>query len=496
MPSHSLTMDTLTLATARAALQRKEISATELTNACLVAMEKAHKLNAFITPTPDKAKAMAKLSDARLAKGEGGALEGIPLAVKDVFCTKGIRTTAASKMLDNFIPPYESTVTKKLWQAGGVLLGKTNNDEFAMGSSNENSAFGSVLNPWRHNNGDTLVPGGSSGGSASAVAAALCLGATATDTGGSIRQPAAFTGTVGLKPSYGRCSRWGMIAFASSLDQAGVITRTVEDAALLLGVMAGDDPKDTTCAALPVSHDYTEKFARDLQGLTVGIPKQYDGHGLQESLKAAWKKARTWLEDAGAVCQEISLPHTSYALPAYYIIAPAEASSNLARYDGVRYGKRGEGEDIQTMYRHSRAYFGAEVKRRIMTGTYVLSSGYYDAYYRKAQKVRQCISQDFDKVFTKVDILLTPTTPSPAFALNSTATTDNPIDIYHNDIFTVPASLAGLPALSVPVGLDGENRPLGLQLIAKKFDESTLLHVGHVLEKAANFTVRPTPWWL
>ncbi len=474
----------LSLAEARDGLRKKDFSATELVSAHLNAMEAARGLNAFITETPEAAMATAKVADQHLAKGEGRALEGIPIAVKDLFCTEGVVTTAASHILERFAPPYESTVTAKLWEAGAVLLGKTNMDEFAMGSSNVTSYFGPAENPWRREGESRpLVPGGSSGGSAAAVAAKLCLGATGTDTGGSIRQPAAFCGVVGLKPTYGRCSRWGVVAFASSLDQAGPLARSVRDAAILLGAMAGFDPKDSTSAELPVP-DFEAALGQGVRGLKIGIPKEYQAEGTAGEIVALWEKGKAWLKAAGATIVDVSLPHTKYALPAYYIIAPAEASSNLARYDGVRYGLRVEGQDLDDMYKKTRAEgFGPEVRRRILIGAYVLSAGYYDAYYLKAQKVRTLIASDFEAAFEKVDVLLTPTTPSPAFPIGEKA--DDPIAMYLNDVFTVPASLAGLPGISVPVGLSEDGLPLGLQLIGRAFDEGTVLRTAAALEAAA-----------
>ncbi len=484
----------LTIAEAREGLAAGDFTARELTEAHLAAMEKAEALRAYVLPTPEKALAMAEASDKRLAAGEAGPMEGIPIGVKDLFCTKGVRTTACSRILDDFTPTYESTVTAQLWDAGAVMLGKLNNDEFAMGSSNETSAFGHCVNPWRRKGDDTpLVPGGSSGGSAAAVAARLALGATATDTGGSIRQPAAFTGTVGLKPTYGRCSRWGIVAFASSLDQAGPITRTVRDAAIMLGAMAGHDPKDTTSVDQPVP-DYEAAIGKSIKGLTIGIPKEYQVEGMPAEILDLWEKGKAWLADAGAKIREVSLPHTKYALAAYYIVAPAEASSNLARYDGVRYGLRVPGDDIVAMYENTRAAgFGAEVKRRILIGTYVLSAGYYDAYYLKAQKVRTLIRQDFETAFADVDLLLTPTTPKPAFGIGEVV--GDPISMYLNDVFTVTVNMAGLPGLSVPAGLSEEGTPLGLQLIGRPFDEATLLQAGHVLETQAGPLPRPEDWW-
>nr|WP_210289499.1 Asp-tRNA(Asn)/Glu-tRNA(Gln) amidotransferase subunit GatA [Chelatococcus caeni] len=477
-------------------MKARRFSATELTRAHLAAMEKAEALNAYVLATPDKALAMAAESDRRIAAGEAGPLEGIPLGVKDLFATEGVRTTACSAILDDFRPPYESTVTRQLWCDGAVMLGKLNNDEFAMGSSNETSAFGPVVNPWRRNGSDTkLVPGGSSGGSAAAVAARLCLGATATDTGGSIRQPAAFTGTVGIKPTYGRCSRWGIVAFASSLDQAGPIARTVRDSAILLSSMAGHDPKDTTSADLPVP-DFEAAVTRGVKGLRIGIPKEYRLDGMPAEIEALWQKGAEWLKAAGAEIVEVSLPHTKYALPAYYIVAPAEASSNLARYDGVRYGLRVPGKDIVEMYEKTRAAgFGREVKRRIMIGTYVLSAGYYDAYYLRAQKVRTLIKRDFEQAYASgVDAILAPATPSSAFGLGEKADA-SPVEMYLNDVFTVTVNMAGLPGIAVPAGLDAQGLPLGLQLIGRPFDEETLFAAGQVIEDAAGRMALPEAWW-
>ena len=484
----------LTLAGARDALKAKEITSVELTGAYLKAMEAATELNAYVTVTADKALEMAKASDAKLAKGEGGTLEGIPLGIKDLFATKGVLTTACSHILDGFVPPYESTVTSNLWRDGAVMLGKLNNDEFAMGSSNETSFYGPVVNPWRRN-GDTtkLVPGGSSGGSSSAVSARLCLAATATDTGGSIRQPAAFTGTVGIKPTYGRCSRWGVVAFASSLDQAGPITRDVRDAAIMLGSMAGYDEKDSTSVNQPVP-DYEAALGKGIKGLRVGIPKEYRVDGMNAEIDALWTRGIEWLKAAGAEIVDVSLPNTKYALPTYYIVAPAEASSNLARYDGVRYGLRVEGKDITDMYEKTRAAgFGAEVRRRVLIGTYVLSAGYYDAYYLKAQQVRTLIARDFADAYRSCDVLLTPTAPSAAFGIGEK--TSDPLSMYLNDVFTVTVNLAGLPGISVPAGLSSEGLPLGLQLIGKTFDEETLLRAAYALEQAAEFTAEPKTWW-
>ncbi|MEL6063591.1 MULTISPECIES: Asp-tRNA(Asn)/Glu-tRNA(Gln) amidotransferase subunit GatA [unclassified Methylobacterium] len=486
----------LTLAEARDALKAKRLSARELTQAHLDAMEKARVLNAFIRETPDRALAMAEDSDRKLASGEARPLEGIPLGIKDLFCTEGVTTTAGSKILETFEPHYESAVSANLWRDGAVMLGKLNLDEFAMGSSNETSAFGNVVSPWRRKGSDAqIVPGGSSGGSAAAVAARLCLGATATDTGGSIRQPAAFTGTVGIKPTYGRCSRWGTVAFASSLDQAGPIARTVRDCAILLGSMAGADARDTTCADLAVP-DFEAAVTRGVKGLTIGIPKEYRVDGMPAEIQKLWDEGAAWLKAAGATIKEISLPHTSYALPAYYIVAPAEASSNLARYDGVRYGLRVPGKDIAGMYENTRAAgFGREVKRRIMIGTYVLSAGYYDAYYVRAQKIRTLIKRDFEQAYADgVDAILTPATPSAAFGIGEKASAD-PVEMYLNDVFTVTVNMAGLPGIAVPAGLDGQGLPLGLQLIGRPFDEETLFAVAQVIEDSAGRTKLPEPWW-
>lgn len=485
----------LTLAEARDALKAKTFTAVELTDAYIAAMEKARVLNAYVTETPEKARDMAKASDARIAAGQAGALEGLPLGIKDLYATKGVHTQACSHILDGFEPPYESTVSANLWADGAVMLGKLNMDEFAMGSSNETSHYGSVVNPWRRSGSDVnLVPGGSSGGSAAAVAARLCLGATATDTGGSIRQPAAFTGTAGIKPTYGRCSRWGLVAFASSLDQAGPIARDVRDAAILLKSMASVDLKDTTSVDIPVP-DYEAAIGKSVKGLRIGIPREYRLDGVPAEIDALWQKGIDILREAGAEIVDISLPHTKYALPAYYIVAPAEASSNLARYDGVRYGLRVPGSDILDMYENTRAAgFGAEVKRRILIGTYVLSAGYYDAYYLRAQKVRTLIKRDFEKVYAEgVDAILTPATPSAAFGIGEKADAD-PVEMYLNDVFTVTVNMAGLPGLAVPAGLSAEGLPLGLQLIGRPFDEETLFSLGSVIEKAAG-TFSPAKWW-
>jgi aspartyl-tRNA(Asn)/glutamyl-tRNA(Gln) amidotransferase subunit A len=488
-------LTSLTLADAREGLTQKSFTALELTDAHLAAMEKARVLNAYVLETPEQARAQARAADATIARGDAGPLAGIPLGVKDLFATTDVRATACSKILGNFVPPYESTVTSQLWRDGAVMLGKLNCDEFAMGSSNETSAFGPVINPWRREGSDTnLVPGGSSGGSASAVSANLCLGATGTDTGGSIRQPAAFTGIVGIKPTYGRCSRWGVVAFASSLDQAGPFARTVRDTAILLRSMAGHDPKDTTSVDRPVP-DYEAAIGKSVKGMKIGIPKEYRLDGMSGEIDTLWAQGADWLKAAGAELVEVSLPHTKYALPAYYVVAPAEASSNLARYDGVRYGARVNGRNIAEMYENTRAAgFGPEVRRRIMIGTYVLSAGYYDAYYLRAQKVRTLIKKDFEDVFAKgVHAILTPATPSAAFGIGEKGQAD-PIEMYLNDIFTVTVNMAGLPGIAVPAGKDGQGLPLGLQLIGRPFDEETLFSLGEVIEQAAgSFSARK--WW-
>lgn len=485
----------LTIAEIREGLAKKAFSATELAKAYLANMEAARALNAYVAETPDKALAMAAQADARIAKGEARALEGVPLGIKDLFATEGIHTQAGSHVLDGFKPPYESTVTANLWADGAVMLGKLNMDEFAMGSSNETSYYGPVVNPWRSTGSNApLVPGGSSGGSAAAVAAFLCAGATATDTGGSIRQPAAFTGTVGVKPTYGRCSRWGVVAFASSLDQAGPIARTVRDAAILLKSMASVDPKDTTSADVPVP-DYEQALGRGIKGLQIGIPKEYRVDNMPGDIETLWEQGKAWLRDAGAELVDISLPHTKYALPAYYIVAPAEASSNLARYDGVRYGLRVPGDDVVSMYEKTRAAgFGKEVKRRILIGTYVLSAGYYDAYYLRAQKVRSLIKRDFEIAFDSgIDAILTPATPTAAFGLEAMALA-SPIEMYLNDVFTVTVNMAGLPGIAVPAGLSRQGLPLGLQIIGKAFDEEMLFRTGQVIEDAAG-RFKPQKWW-
>src|SRR5271167_1214016 len=483
----------LTIAQARDGLRAGDFSAVELTMAHLYAIEALNpRLNAYITVSHARAVEQARAADAALAAGDCRALTGIPLAIKDLFCTEGVRTTAGSKMLGPFVPPYESTVTANLLRDGAVFLGKANMDEFAMGSSNMTSAWGAVENPWkrRQDSAAVLVPGGSSGGSASAVAARLALGATGTDTGGSIRQPASFCGIAGIKPTYGRCSRWGVVAFASSLDQAGPFARTVEDCAILLGSMAGHDPKDSTSADVPVP-DFAAACGRGVRGMRIGVPREYRMDGMPEEIEALWQQGLGWLRDAGAEIVDVSLPHTKYGLATYYIIAPAEASSNLARYDGVRFGLREDGADLRDLYERTRADgFGAEVRRRIMIGTYVLSAGYYDAYYLKAQKVRALILKDFTDAFGRVDALLTPTAPSAAFAQGENM--DDPIKMYLNDIFTVPADLAGVPASSVPAGLDANGLPLGLQVIGKPFDEETVFAVAAAVERAAKFEAKPT----
>src|SRR6478752_7058528 len=488
-------LTSLTLAEARKGLAAKTFTSLELTDAHLTAIESARALNAFVMETPDQARAMAREADGKIAKGDGGPLAGIPLGIKDLFATKGVRTTACSKILGNFVPTYESTVTSQLWRDGAVMLGKLNNDEFAMGSANETSCFGPVGNPWRREGSNTtLVPGGSSGGSASAVAALLCMGATATDTGGSIRQPAAFTATVGMKPTYGRCSRWGIVAFASSLDQAGPIARSVRDTAILMRSMAGHDPKDTTSANREVP-DYEVAIGKSVKGMKIGVPREYRLDGMPAEIERLWTEGAAWLRAAGAELVEVSLPHTKYALPAYYIVAPAEASSNLARYDGVRYGERVPGRDIIGMYENTRAGgFGKEVRRRIMIGTYVLSAGYYDAYYLRAQKVRTLIKKDFEDCFRAgVHAMLTPATPSAAFGLGEKGAAD-PVEMYLNDVFTVTVNMAGLPGIAVPAGRDAQDLPLGLQLIGRPFDEETLLSLATVIEQAAG-QFSPKPWW-
>ncbi|OZB19622.1 MAG: aspartyl/glutamyl-tRNA amidotransferase subunit A [Rhodobacterales bacterium 34-62-10] len=489
----------LTLAEARDRLRAREVSSLELTEACLSAIEGAGALNAFVHHTPEIARDQARAADARLAAGDAPAMCGLPIGVKDLFCTKGVPSQAASRILEGFLPEYESTVTSQLFDAGAVMLGKLNMDEFAMGSSNETSVYGNVVNPWRRGNDETaLTPGGSSGGSAAAVAADLCLAATGTDTGGSIRQPAAFTGIVGIKPTYGRCSRWGVVAFASSLDQAGPMTKTVRDAAIMLGAMSGHDPKDSTSADLPVP-DFEAMLTGDIRGKVIGIPKEYRMDGMPAEIETLWADGTAMLRAAGAEIRDISLPHTKYALPAYYVIAPAEASSNLARYDGVRYGHRAklaQGDGITEMYEKTRAEgFGPEVQRRVMVGTYVLSAGFYDAYYNRARRVRALIKRDFDEVFAGgIDAILTPATPSAAFGLGEMQDAD-PVQMYLNDVFTVTVNLAGLPGIAVPAGMDAQGLPLGLQLIGRPWEEGDLLNTAYALEQAAGFVAKPGKWW-
>ena len=489
----------LTLAEARDRLRAREVTSLELTEACLSAIEGAGALNAFVHHTPEIARDQARAADARLASGDAPAMCGLPIGVKDLFCTKGVPSQAASRILEGFLPEYESTVTSQLFDAGAVMLGKLNMDEFAMGSSNETSCYGNVVNPWRRGNDDTaLTPGGSSGGSAAAVAADLCLAATGTDTGGSIRQPAAFTGIVGIKPTYGRCSRWGIVAFASSLDQAGPMTKTVRDAAIMLGAMCGHDPKDSTSADLAVP-DFEAMLTGDIRGKVIGIPREYRMEGMPAEIEKLWADGTAMLKAAGAEIREISLPHTKYALPAYYVIAPAEASSNLARYDGVRYGHRAklaQGDGITEMYEKTRAEgFGHEVQRRVMVGTYVLSAGFYDAYYNRARRVRALIKRDFDEVFAAgVDAILTPATPSAAFGLGEMQDAD-PVQMYLNDVFTVTVNLAGLPGIAVPAGMDAQGLPLGLQLIGRPWEEGDLLNTAYALEQAAGFVAKPGKWW-
>jgi aspartyl-tRNA(Asn)/glutamyl-tRNA(Gln) amidotransferase subunit A len=502
-------LTSLTLAEARDRLKSRAVSSLEISKAHLEAIERAKMLNAFVAMTADKALEMAGASDVRLARGEGGPLEGLPIGVKDLYATRGVHTQACSHILEDFKPPYESTVTANLWRDGAVMLGKLNMDEFAMGSSNETSCYGPVASPWLPPNWSRdraraalssgkrglLTPGGSSGGSASAVAARLCLAATASDTGGSIRQPAAFTGIVGIKPTYGRCSRYGMVAFASSLDQAGPLARTVRDAAIMLRSMAGPDAKDSTCSPAPVP-DYEAAVGRSVKGMKIGVPKEYRLEGMNSEIEALWTRGAEWLRAAGASVVEVSLPHTPYALPAYYIVAPAEASSNLARYDGVRYGLREPAADIVELYEKTRAKgFGAEVRRRLMIGTYVLSAGYYDAYYVRAQKIRTLIKRDFERAFADgVDAILTPATPSAAFGIGEKGS-ENPVEMYLNDVFTVTVNMAGLPGLVAPAGLSSEGLPLGLQLIGRPFDEETLFALGETIEQSGGRTALPEPWW-
>ena len=489
----------LTISEARDKLKKKELTSLEITQSCLKSIETSKILNAFSVITPEIALSQAKNADKRIASGDAPAMCGIPIGIKDLFCTKGVQTQAASHILEGFKPEYESTVTQNLWDEGAVMLGKLNMDEFAMGSSNETSTYGAVINPWRSSVSEvSLTPGGSSGGSAAAVAADLCLAATGTDTGGSIRQPAAFTGTVGIKPTYGRVSRWGVVAFASSLDQAGPMTKSVRDASIMLEAMASHDRKDSTSSNFPVPN-FEAALTGDIKGKKIGIPNEYRMDGMSEEIEKLWSIGAEMLRDSGAIVVDVNLPHTKYALPVYYVLAPAEASSNLARYDGVRYGHRAKlkvNDNIDEMYSKTRAEgFGKEVQRRIMIGTYVLSAGFYDAYYRKAQRVRTLIKRDFDKVFDDgVDAILTPTTPSSAFPLGE-MNSKNPIEMYLNDIFTVTVNLAGLPGISVPAGIDVDGMPLGLQLIGKPWDEGELLNTAFVLEKALKFSDKPKKWW-
>ncbi|MCZ2328284.1 Asp-tRNA(Asn)/Glu-tRNA(Gln) amidotransferase subunit GatA [Bartonella sp. F02] len=491
-------LTTLTIAQARDALTKGEIKAIELTESYLKAIELANPiLNAYVEVTTEKAIQMATESDSRRAKGQVGILEGIPLGIKDLFATQDVHTQACSYILDGFKPKYESTVTANLWKDGAVMLGKLNMDEFAMGSSNKTSHYGPVINPWRKKGSDEkLVPGGSSGGSSAAVAARLCTAATATDTGGSIRQPAAFTGTVGIKPTYGRCSRWGIVAYASSLDQAGPIGRDVRDCAIMLKSMASFDKKDSTSVNIPVP-DYENYIGRSIKGMKIGIPKEYHMEGISSEIVELWQAGINWLKEAGAEIINISLPHTKYALPTYYIVSPAEASSNLARYDGVRFGLRVPGKDIIEMYENTRsAGFGDEVKRRILIGTYVLSAGYYDAYYLKAEKVRTLIKRDFEQCFASgIDSILTPTTPTAAFGISDEKVKNDTLAMYLNDIFTVPVNIAGLPGISVPAGLSSDGLPLGLQLIGKPFAEEVMFQIAHIIEQEAGM-LSAKKWWL
>jgi len=492
-----MSLNQMTISAARDALRKGDVTAVEITESCLAAIDAADALNAFCAKTPESALEQARAADARLRAGDAPSMCGIPLGIKDLFCTKGVATQAASRILEGFRPEYESTVTQNLWDAGAVMLGKVSMDEFAMGSSTETACYGPVVNPWKIDDRQ-LTPGGSSGGSASAVAADLCLAATGTDTGGSIRQPAAFTGIVGIKPTYGRVSRWGVVAFASSLDQAGPMTKSVRDAAIMLQAMASIDPKDSTSAEIPVP-DFEAALTGDIRGKKIGIPKEYRMDGMPAEIEKLWTDGTAMLRDAGAEIVDISLPHTKYALPAYYVIAPAEASSNLARYDGVRYGHRaklGPGDGIVEMYQKTRAEgFGPEVQRRIMIGTYVLSAGFYDAYYNRARRVRALIKQDFEQAFAAgIDAILTPATPSSAFGLGEMADA-SPVEMYLNDVFTVTVNLAGLPGISVPVGLDAKGLPMGLQLIGRPWGEGDLLNHAMVLERAAGFTAKPGKWW-
>ena len=492
-------LNKLGLAEARDALRKGDVTSVELTEACLDAIDAADALNAFVHKTPDIARERAQAADARIKAGDAPSMCGLPIGIKDLFCTQGVPSQAASAILEGFKPEYESTVSQNLMDAGAVMLGKLNMDEFAMGSSNETSVYGNAISPWRRGNDDTaLTPGGSSGGSAAAVAADLCLAATGTDTGGSIRQPAAFTGITGIKPTYGRCSRWGIVAFASSLDQAGPMTKSVRDAAIMLEAMCSHDPKDSTSADLPVP-DFEAVLSGDIKGKTIGIPREYRMDGMPDEIEDLWTTGRKMMEDAGANIVDISLPHTKYALPAYYVIAPAEASSNLARYDGVRYGHRAklsQGDGITEMYEKTRAEgFGHEVQRRVMVGTYVLSAGFYDAYYNRARKVRALIKKDFDDVFAQgVDAILTPATPSAAFGLGEMTDAD-PVQMYLNDVFTVTVNLAGLPGVSVPAGTDRQGLPLGLQLIGRPWEEGDLLNFAYALERSAGFVAKPDKWW-
>lgn len=492
-------LNKLGLAEARDALRAGDVTSVELTEACLTAIDAADALNAFVHKTPEIAIERAKAADARIKAGDAPSMCGLPIGIKDLFCTKGVPSQAASKILEGFKPEYESTVSQQLADAGAVMLGKLNMDEFAMGSSNETSVYGNAVSPWRRGNDDAqLTPGGSSGGSASAVSADLCLAATGTDTGGSIRQPAAFVGITGIKPTYGRCSRWGIVAFASSLDQAGPMTKNVRDAAIMLETMCGHDPKDSTSAELAVPN-FEAMLTGDIKGKKIGIPKEYRMDGMPAEIEKLWADGAAMLKDAGAEIVDISLPHTKYALPAYYVIAPAEASSNLARYDGVRYGRRaqlGQGDGITEMYEKTRAEgFGHEVQRRVMVGTYVLSAGFYDAYYNRARKVRTLIKKDFEDVFAAgVDAILTPATPSASFGLGEMTEAD-PVQMYLNDVFTVTVNLAGLPGISVPAGLDSQGLPLGLQLIGRPWDEGDLLNTAYALESAAGFVAKPGKWW-
>ena len=490
-------LNKLTLSEARDLLRKKELTSLELTQSCLTAIEEGSKLNAFVHGTADIALERARAADARLAGGDAPDMCGLPIGIKDLFCTTGAPSQAASKILEGFVPEYESTVSQKLADAGAVMLGKLNMDEFAMGSSNETSVYGNAINPWRDQQTE-LTPGGSSGGSAAAVAGDLCLAATGTDTGGSIRQPAAFTGIVGIKPTYGRCSRWGIVAFASSLDQAGPMTKSVRDAAIMLEVMCGHDAKDSTSADLPVPN-FEAALTGDIRGKKIAIPKEYRMEGMPAEIEQLWSDGSDMLRDAGAEIIDVSLPHTKYALPAYYVIAQAEASSNLARYDGVRYGRRAKieaSEGITQMYEKTRAEgFGAEVQRRIMIGTYVLSAGFYDAYYNRARRVRALIKKDFDDVFQAgADAILTPATPSAAFPIGAMETMD-PVQMYLNDVFTVTVNLAGLPGISVPAGLDKNGLPLGLQLIGRPWEEGDLLNTAYALENAAGFVAKAPKWW-